>query len=878
MPVHRLSWPTASRGAQVVPALLIAGLPHLIVPGGVVVSSVAWTDAADTAWHATTSPTTRAWLDLGAQAPELRLKERASPVQGTLEVSDLTFNLLDVAGEVVRLFNSPNTPFALLKADASASATSLTVDAINMFASAGVVHLGRERVTYTSKTSTSGGAGTLNGCTRGTAGTKAQPYTASARHRVYAAPSGIDVLLSTVGRRVTLWMLHLSAGVATDPTLVYDGRGFIGGGLTQDGAAWELPTRSVLKELAEKSAPPRVTLYGYAHPEAAAVRTTSTENESSSDMTPLAVWWMPSSGAGACVILGSAAAPDPDNGGWHATRDTFLTAWNAAATALGLSIRAGVAADGRCRVEAADGTGRRLGGKFGWSRQLTDFEPDNRGDTATQAAIVSADPMPPACVWLHGAVHLAPSDLAQIPSLPSALSDSVTAYWTLSAKRENAIYPAATLTGQITAVGASTVTVNTPEVAALGPGGVLLAKPTAATVGLSARGPRWYTALRYGVFDQVDGLRGLDWLGDSIDWAKITSTALVNPGIGASARDLYVDLAAPLLDLLKNEARLLGAALVTHHGRVAFGVFRALAPTHPRVANLTAANLRAGALPASEKSPDGLLTSFALTLADTGDVIRTVDQCAVKESGEGEEIEATAPRGCLPQGVETERIFETVTGMAINTLAPFARPYHVVTLPVTLAHAFVELGDVVGVDEWMLPTSDGGRGLGTQGTVIGRSLNFATGEVDLEVMVSVSPVYGYAPEALVSSIAGAVLTLNTTTCGAHGFADTYQDDGVTLRTDGGANTFTPGDKVQLLEMDTETPATPFDGEVLSVSGATVTLTASPGATWATRASSGLVMLAFAPWTTAISAQKRWAFVADDASNELSDGTPARRYA
>ena len=93
-------------------------------------------------------------------------------------------------------------------------------------------------------------------------------------------------------------------------------------------------------------------------------------------------------------------------------------------------------------------------------------------------------------------------------------------------------------------------------------------------------------------------------------------------------------------------------------------------------------------------------------------------------------------------------------------------------------------------------------------------------------MVSVSPVYGYAPEALVSSIAGAVLTLNTTTFGAHGFADTYQDDGVTLRTDGGANTFTPGDKVQLVELDATSPATPFDGEVLSTSGATVTLTAS----------------------------------------------------
>jgi hypothetical protein len=272
-------------------------------------------------------------------------------------------------------------------------------------------------------------------------------------------------------------------------------------------------------------------------------------------------------------------------------------------------------------------------------------------------------------------------------------------------------------------------------------------------------------------------------------------------------------------------------------------------------------------------------------VAESGDVIRVVDGAAVKESGQGEELEVTAPRGCLPPGMDAAGMVGTVAVLAMDTISPWGRPYDVVTLPVTLAYAHLELGDVVGIAEWLLPNADGTRGLESPdvagaalpGAVLGRRVNFSTGEVDLEVRVSRGSIYGYAPEAIVASIAGAVLTLSTSVPGPAGFAPDFRADG-TARVDGGADTFTAADKVTLVEIDTTSPTTPFDGVVASVSGATVTLTASPGATWEALAAAGRCMVVFDVWGDSATSQKLFAYIADDATVALSDGTTARRYA
>lgn len=884
MAVARINWPVAAGGLRVVPALLIAGYPYLLVPAGVTVASVTWTGDADAAWHVGTTPSVKAWLDTSDEAPPLVLDEEASPVQGELKVGDLTFHLLDVAGEVTRLLSSKTTPYAMLAADLSASGTVITVDAPDLFAVNGTVHLGRERITYTGKSGS-----TLTGCTRGTAGTRASLYVAAERHRVYAELAGVHVLPSVLDRRVTLWMLRLTAaGAVTDPTLVYDGRGAIGGGLTRSGEAFELPTKHVVKVLTEKASVPSVLAFGYQHHrDHASDRGNGIVGETGSWENPLSVYWMPSGSGGTVILLGDDAG-DPDSSGFHPTKESFVAAWNAAAAALSSSVRASIG-NGRLYVGASASPDRRLTGRIPWTYpQHHHADPPDADDTAGQAQLGRDNnpPMPDACLWLDGAVTFRPTDLAQIPAVPSnPLTDAVYAYWTLAGERDNGLpgYPKATIRARVAAVGASTLSLVTLVEPAQGAWGYFLTKPTVLYLGLEAQGPRWWTTLRYGVFQQLDVLRGLDWLEDSIAWDRIAAMAQANPGIGSPARQYLIDPREPLLDLLRTEARLGGLALVTYRGRVAFAAFRDVAPTDPKTATVETAHLRAGDHPSVKGTGDGLLTSLVLTLPETGDRVRVVDGGAVKESGQGEEIKVTAPRGCLPAGVLGDRFFETFTALAMGVISPWSRPYDVVTLPVTLAFGHVEIGDVIGVREWLLPSADGTRGLelpdvagaAIPGVVFGRRLDLTTGAVDLRVRVSAT-AYGYAPEAIVASISGAALTLSTVTPGPAGFAPDYQADG-TARTDGGASMFTAGDKVELIEIDATSPATPFDGEVASVSGAVVTLAASPGATWETIAAAGRCMVVFARWTVVASAQKAWAFVADDSTVAFSDGTTARRY-
>ena len=180
MAVTRTPWTTIVDGETVALGLLIAGVPWLLVPPGVSVTAVAWTADPDPAWHVGTSPTSKPWLDTSDQSPPLTIEERASPVQGTLEVSDLTFHLLDVDGAATELFGARDAmPYTILAADLGASATTITTDvpsASGVYGSSGTVHLGRERITFSGTS-----CANLTGCTRGTAGTRARPHRVNAR-------------------------------------------------------------------------------------------------------------------------------------------------------------------------------------------------------------------------------------------------------------------------------------------------------------------------------------------------------------------------------------------------------------------------------------------------------------------------------------------------------------------------------------------------------------------------------------------------------------------------------------------------------------------------------------------------------------------------
>ena len=893
MAVNRINWSSvATTGARVGRCILVAGLPWAIVPEGKTVASVTWTGDADAAWHAGTTPTCKAWLLVPSEhdrgVPALAWEENASPVQGTIDVGSLRFWLADAADAVTDTLGARDAQvFTRLAGDHSASATTITVESTAAFASSGALFLGRERITYSGKTST-----TFTGCVRGTAGTDARRYlvSAGALHRVYEA--GADERLPTLtGRRCTVWLYALSAaGVATDPTLIYDGRIAPGAGIIAT-SAWEIVVEHAVKALEVGAQAPEISIYGYQH--GTVRRSTNAASMGPAAFAPLVARWASSSTPR--VLTLNRDAGDPDNGGWSESREQYIERWNRASVAGGFGVYATLLARNNLQVSARDNVDdRRLTTAYGWAEAEVS-DPGDAGsyrETANTFA-PAGGAMPRVCAWLIDSLILPPSERSKIPTVPTyPLTDETSAWWTLAAEcaggdmvaaiRDPADAGADPLLYDATpsAIGVKLVgvTERPEEDSPVTPW--LITKPTTAKVGLHAVGERWWSTLRYAVLDQIDGLRGTDQLSDSIDWSRVEAFGRRSSAHG-TRREYVVDLEASFLDVYRNEAALNGYAVATWHGRVAMTLIREAAATEARSGSLTSSYLRADEVATVQEVTDGLATSYRLHMpAPSEDTIVVNDAGAIAESGAGETIEATMPGGVLPPGVDvaTPALHTAVIDVASAVLAPWVRPYQVVAWPGDLRLAGHQIGDVVTLTEWLLPDQQGDRGLDAAvGTVLGRRVDHDAGTVDLRLRLSPSTVAGYAPAALVSSITGAAVTLDTASLGVAGFADPYNDD-ASARTDGGASYFVAGDKVLLIEIDAESPTTPYAGEVLSVAGTVVTLVGSPGATWETLAGSALkVMLVPDDWSTCVSAQRRYAYQADAATFQLPSSTAGRRW-
>lgn len=887
MTLHRIDWQTAaSTGARVGRCILVAGLPWAIVPEGQELTAVTWTDSSDAAWHAGTSPTCKPWLLMpsahGDGVPALAWEENASPVQGTVDVGSLRFWLASTDDAVTATLGARDAQvYTRLVGDHSASATTITVESTAAFGASGAIFIGRERITYSGTTST-----TFTGCTRGTAGTKARRYVASsgALFRVYEA--GTDERLPTLtGRRCTVWLYRLSdAGEATDPTLVYDGRIAASAG-TVDSGAWELVVEHAAKALDAETQAPTLSLYGYSH--GTVRRSTSTSRLSSGAFCPLLARWAYASGTRELTL--NRDTGDPDNGGWSETRERYLERWNRAALAGGYGVTASLLANNNLQVSASDGSDdRRLTAWYGWAEAEVSDPPDP-GDTRATATVYApaGAAMPRACLWLIGDIPLAPTELAKIPTTPTyPLTDSTAAWWTLTAEcvggeRTSAIQDPADAGADpvISGFGVKLTGVSEQpeEDTAVNPN--LIVKPTTAKLGLMARGGSWWSTLRYAVLDQVDSLRGTDQLSDSIAWDRVAEIAR-EQAPHPTRRAYAVDIEAPFMDLFRNECALNGLAVATWHGRVSVALIRESAITEAAAGALTEAHLREGEVATVREVTDGLATGYRLHLpAPSEDVIQVNDAGAIAESGAGEVIEATMPRGVLPPGtdVATPALHAAVIEVAAAVLAPWVRPYQVANWPGDLRLAGAQIGDVYDLTEWLLPDGQGGRGLSAVvGTVLGKRVDHDAGTVDLRLRLSPTTVAGYAPAALVSAVSGAALTVDTTTLGGAGFAPELLADG-SARVDGGASTFQAGDEVLLVEIDSESPTTPYSATVSSVSGATITLDGSPGGSWGTIASAGRAMLVFDDWSTSTSSQRRYAFIARQSTLQLPSSTQGRRW-
>jgi len=680
-------------------------------------------------------------------------------------------------------------------------------------------------------------------------------------------------------------MLRMVGTTATDPSLVFDGRCGAGGRLSNDGAGWEIPIDHVTKVMGTKSTAPTVNIYGYSHYNSQRRSTDSggfgrSEAGGANDQQqPVTVEWLPQDANGVIVMLTDASGAI-DRDGWHPTRASYIAGLNAsvgAAPGLALPAMNFEIVSGFLNVWANSlgGPDRRLTVGCAWDSTWTS-NPASDGDAVQGPHVITPSPMPAACQWLSGQLYLDTAAVAQIPSVPGAGTGIVHtgggyttyAYWTLTV-------PAGTGFGQPRTADIYLVTGNVlTMVASISDDrdGHIITSPTGGVLGLHTWGGVWWDVLRYGVLDQIDDLHGIDQVSDSVDWDRIAAVA---PRAAAwlTGRDYYIDLSKPILDTFRNEGALNGClCLATYHGRLAYAGIREVTATEHMDATITKTDLRRDAAPpAMTDVRDGLASGYKLTFP-SGDILRIIDGSAIAECGEGVDIEATAPFASSYQAasgsVMDDAFQQLVSNYALPAVHAWSRAYRTAVLPLTLKHAGLEVGSILSISEWVLPNGSGTRGLSSAPAVVmGRRVNYSKGTVDLTVRLSSSGITGYAPEALVASVVGAVVTLDTTTLGTHGFAPADE-------TDAGASYFTVGDPVLLHELDTTTPAAPFSANVLSISGAAITLDANPGAPWTTWP---LTLLAFDRHAAANAGQHRYAYIVDNATLTFPDSTFTRRF-
>ena len=149
--------------------------------------------------------------------------------------------------------------------------------------------------------------------------------------------------------------------------------------------------------------------------------------------------------------------------------------------------------------------------------------------------------------------------------------------------------------------------------------------------------------------------------------------------------------------------------LCTWRGRISVARIREPSTTEAVTRTIAQADLRRGQHPTMREVRDGIISSVKLLLpphnVEKPNYLRVVEATAVSESGAGAEITARVAEGAMRGGEDPRANPATrtaVENIALNLLAPWTRPYRLVTVPTDLRAVDVEVGDVIALEELSL--------------------------------------------------------------------------------------------------------------------------------------------------------------------------------
>lgn len=884
MSISRVPFASRFTGPEtLVVCVLIAGVPVVLVPAGVVVDATVASDGSvDPLWwpgegplevtlpDASTVELPRAWLDPEAVTEVFRATD---PVKGDAKVEALVFEMFDPGGAATALVSaSMQRPSSLLAVDVTDASTSVQIASAASVPSSGVAWIGREALTYSGVT-----GATLTGCARGVFGTRAR-----ARH---ADPNGPPVVTFGegprywYGRLTSVWVCRLDGTTLYDPTCIYVGT--IGPGVqrTRKGARWSIPIDNVVEVLQRKIARTSITITGICH---------------------LNTLYSPRSPLAATTDLGHQSG-SPDRDGWHPDWRSFMADWDATA---------------RARVPAGQGTftgshiqviANLLGAGIHYTIYAAWNTPpiidvfDENADG--QITWTSQSEAPDTVAFLDGYVPLPmPGDAAKIPSTLTHTVGDATARYTLSVEK---VANGEECTALVLGTGTQgsldyvrvTALVNTGRNGAARRAATLITERSTALLGVQSEGTA-LDALRAAAaaIDELDG--GLHEDG-TIDWDQIASAFGAVPlGALPSQRAYQLGDGDAILSMLTQELRLRGMAMATRWGRLAAFRTAVFASTEEIVATIVEEDILCdGGKPIEPEvidSPLPVATSATFKLPG-GSSFQWIDASSRGELGDGADIACTALEH-LPVTVDVTQLPTAIQQTAQQLLGVVAVPFR--TIRVTLGPTFLGLqeGDLVSFSHPRVPTLEGT--IGVDGAVCQvqetrTQVGGGKGRMIALLRPQESDLAGYAPEALVAAGGLAVadghttVTIDTSSAwGATCFARERRPDGTasTSAVDG----FAAGQYVRLAQIGTRAPISDEGFTVVSVDAATNTVVLSGEATIDMQtAAAGAYgcLLRFAAWPTidAGSApvradQERYLFIADAASGVLGSNDPAKRWA
>lgn len=870
-----LAWTTAARGGRVIPCVLIAGIPVVLVPEGIALTG--WTAGGlDGAWWPGSSFSgfsayIRAWLSL---SQPVTWSERAQPVQPELlDVSALDIRVSDIGlradgtgGLATALFaQQDDLVGSWITADVSTAATTVSVASTAGFPASGFLYLGRETMAYTSTTSTSFAVGSA--ANRGRFGSPVQHHwftgdgnAAIANPQVTSGPPEI------IGRTATVWLLEVSpAGVVTAGELAFYGSVGTGVVLSDDGEAWTLRIDHLIRRLTIPLRGETVNVSGYTHNAPEGNRGPGSVNGALQAWCPTYDYAENSSRDLVNVYTLTRAAAAPDNGGWHADAESYVRDLSLATSTAGHpAARYSLQGDGKLRIVTDLSPTDTLTIGWPWDRGR-DFDTLSAGTTF----YLSGKPFPAAWVpvFSQSRVYLNASDYARVPVTPSFTGATV--YYALACEGANDRINYARITSKASGSGLYWVVCDAVErdpslVDTLGliAPGFIITEPVAARVVCYVRADDWITAIEALVESFDTSLA--ETLSDAFDFTDMRAVVARFPeGPYARAREYVVDLTESVLDVLVRECRLNGYCLTLKSGRISIVRVADFAQTEETTASLSTADLHAEhPLPSYARGLDGIVNAVSISAPEPLNItVNVVDATSLSAYGAGRSrIEVRAPRQVGGTVVNPAAEYLRLAAQAMQILGPIRYPYETLTITTPAHKLGIGVGDLVAATLWRVPDQSAARGITSAVVqIVGREpALYDDGDARVTFTARMSPrnIRGWAPSALVAGagISGANITLDTTTFGAAGFAPSG--------TDGGATWFEVDDVVRLVQIGTTSPTASTQHTVTGVSGAVVTVTPAPNATFTGLAGTPLTVLVIADdWSAASVNQKRFAYLA-----------------